>query len=101
MAATTTDWVSYYRASRGDGGTIEALYALDDDQLAEIAKNHNNDSNTLWTTIASSGGTHFLLVPEAKDTVKFLHHWFSTTTHLGGTMILCFIQGNFSSSCLR
>ena len=92
MAATTTDWVSYYRANRGDGGTIEALYALDDDDLAEIAKNHNNDSKALWTTIAgSSGGTNFLLVPGAKGIVKFLHHGFSTTTHLGGQMILCFI----------
>ena len=78
---------------------------MDDDELAEIANNHNNnnnnnnnDSNALWTTIAGSGGTNFLLVPGAKGTVKFLHHGFSTTTHLGGEMILCFIQGNFSSS---
>ena len=98
MAATTTDWISYYRANRKDGGTIEALYALDDDELAEIAKGHNNDSNALRTTIAGSGGTNFLLVPGAKGTVKFLHHGFATTTHLGGPMILCFIQGNFSSS---
>ena len=98
MAATTTDWISYYRANRKDGGTIEALYALNDDELAEIAKKHNNDSNALRTTIAGSGGTNFLLVPGAKGTVKFLHHGFATTTHLGGPMILCFIQGNFSSS---
>ena len=51
------------------------------------------------TTIASSGGTNFLLAPGVKGSVKFLHHGFSTTTtHLGGTMILCFLQGNFSSS---
>ena len=81
-----------------DRGTIEALNALDDDELAEIAKCHNNDSNALRTTIAGSGGTNFLLVPGAKGTVKFLHHGFATTTHLGGPMILCFIQGNFSSS---
>ena len=56
MAANTTDWVSYYRANRGDGGTIEALYALDDDELAEIAKGHNNDSNALRTAIAENGG---------------------------------------------
>ena len=30
-------------------GIIEALYALDDDEFAEIAKNHNNNSNALWT----------------------------------------------------
>ena len=56
MAATTTDWISYYRANRKDGGTIEALYALNDDELAEIAKKHNNDSNALRTTISGSGG---------------------------------------------
>ena len=90
MAATTTstDWVSCYRANRGDGGTIDALYALDDDELADIAKSHNTDSGTLRTTIASSGGANFLLVPGPKGIVKFQHHGFSTT------MILCFIQGS-------
>ena len=45
MAATTADWVSYYRgANRGDGGTIEALYALDDDLVViekEVVNEHN------------------------------------------------------------
>ena len=82
MAATTsTDWVNYYRAHRGDGGIIEALYALDDDKFVDIAKSHNNDSGALRTTIASSGGANFLLVPGPKGIVKFLHHGFSTTTH--------------------
>jgi hypothetical protein len=32
--ASSTDWTSYYRTNRSDGGTIEALYALDDEELA-------------------------------------------------------------------
>ena len=92
MAASTTstNWVSYYRANRGDGGTttIEALYTLADIELADITKRHNNNSGPLRTTIASSGGANFLLVPGPKGIVKFQHHGFSTT------MILCFIQGS-------
>ena len=57
---------------------------MDNDKLADIAKSHNNDSSALQTTIASSGGANFHLVPGPKGTVKFLHHGFSTTTHLGG-----------------
>jgi hypothetical protein len=43
MAAASSDWISYYRSNRVDGGTIEALYAFDDDELAEISKGHNNE----------------------------------------------------------
>ena len=88
MAATTsTDWVSYYRANRvaGYGETIKALHVLDHDELADIAKNHNNDSSALWTTIASSRGTNFLLAPGPKGIVKFLHHRFSTSPPLTST----------------
>jgi hypothetical protein len=99
MAAnTTSDWVSYYRNNHGDKGTIEALYALGDDELADIAKGHNNNVGALRTTIACSGGGNFLLVPGSKGIVKFLHQGFSSTTHLGGPTILGFIQGNFTSS---
>ena len=41
MAATTTssDWASYYRATIVvTGGGIEALYALEDNELAVISK---------------------------------------------------------------
>ena len=97
--AASTDWVSYYRANRSDGGTIEALYAFDDEELAETSnKGHNNDVNALRTTIASSGGGNVLLVPGPKGIVNFLHQGFATTTHLGGATILGFIQGNFSVS---
>ena len=74
MAATSTstDWVSYCRANRGDGGTIEALYALDDDELADIArKNHKNDNIALWTTMASSGGTNFVLCQGLRALLSF------------------------------
>jgi hypothetical protein len=103
MAATTnSDWVSYYRNNQGDKGTIEALYlySLDDGELAEISKTHNNNNNAgaLRTTIANSRGGDFLLVPGSKGTVKILHQGFATTTHLGGATILGSIQGNFSSS---
>ena len=97
-ASTSTDWVSYYRDNRKDGGTIEALYALDDDELADISKGHNNDVNAFRTTISTSGGGNFLLAPGPKGTVNFLHQGFVTTTKLGGATILAFIQGNFSSS---
>jgi hypothetical protein len=54
--ASSTDWTSYYRTNRSDGGTIEALYALDDEELAEISKGHSNNVVTFCTTIAGSGG---------------------------------------------
>ena len=81
-ATTSTDLVSYYRANCGDRDSMEALNALDDDKLADIAKRHNNDSGAICTTIASSGGANFMLVPGPKGIMKFLHHGFSTTTHL-------------------
>jgi hypothetical protein len=64
--AAITNWVSYYRANRNDGDTIEALYALDDEELAEIASGHNNNVSALRTTIANSGGGNVLLVPGSK-----------------------------------
>jgi hypothetical protein len=97
--AAITNWVSYYRANRSDGGTIEALYALDDEELAEIASGHNNNVSAFRTTITNSGGGNVLLVPGSKGFVHFLHHQgFATTPHLGGETILGFIQGNFSAS---
>lgn len=96
--AASTDWVSYYRANQADGGTIEALYAFDDEELAEISKGHNNDAGKLRATIAGSGGGNIVLVPGPKGFVNFLHQGFATTTHLGGDVILGFIQGNFSTS---
>ena len=72
MAATTTaDWVSCHRDDQGDKGTIEALCSLDDGELAEISKTHNNNVGALPRTIVpSSGGGNFLLVPGAKGTGK-------------------------------
>jgi hypothetical protein len=98
--AANSNWVSYYRNDQGDKGTIEALYSLDDGELAEISKTHNNNNNAgaLQTTVANSGEGNFLLVPGSKGTVKILHQGFSTTTHLKGATILGFIQGSFSSS---
>ncbi len=96
--AASTDWTSYYRSNRSDGGTIEALYALNDEELAEISKGHSNDVVAFRTTIAGSGGGNILLVPGPKGFVSFLHQGFATTTHLGGATILGFIQGNFSAS---
>jgi hypothetical protein len=96
--AASTNWVSYYRANRQDGGTIESLYAFDDEELADISKGHNNDVSALRTTIANSGGGNFILAPGSKGTVNFLHQGFVTTHQLGGATILAFIQGNFSSS---
>jgi hypothetical protein len=65
MAATAdSDWVSCCRDNQGDKGTIEALCSLDDGELAEISKTHNNNNaGALRTTIASSGGGNFLLAP--------------------------------------
>ena len=99
--AASSDWVSYYRANRSDGGTLEALYALDDEELAEISKSHNNDVGAIRTTIANSGGGNVLLVTGPKGLVNFLHQGFATTAHLGGATILGFIQGNFSSSPVK
>jgi hypothetical protein len=92
--AASTDWVSYYKANHADGGTIEALYAFDDEELAEISKGHNNDAGKLRATIAGSGGGNIVSVPRPKGFVNFLHQGFATATHLGGDVILGFIQGN-------
>jgi hypothetical protein len=96
--ASSTDCTSYYRTNRSDGGTIEALYALDDEELAEISKGHSNDVVAFCTTIAGSGGGGILLVPGLKGFVSFLHQGLATTIHLGGATILGFVQGNFSTS---
>jgi hypothetical protein len=96
MAAT--DWISYYRSNRGDGGTIEALFNLNDDDFDEISRGHCNDVEAFRSTIANSGGGNFLLIPGPKGTVHFLHQGFVSTTTLGGATILGFVQGNFSSS---
>ncbi len=96
--AASTNWVSYYGDNRHDGGTIESLYNFDDDELADISKDHCNDVVALRATIANSGGGNMLLTPGSKGTVNFLHQGFATTPKLGGATILAFIQGNFSSS---
>ena len=99
MATTTsTDLVSYYRADVETGVPSRPfMAAFEDDELADIAKRHNNDSGAPGATIASSSGANFMLVPGPKGIAKFLHYGFLTTTHLlGEAMIFCFIQGNFS-----
>jgi hypothetical protein len=61
MAAAITDWISYYRSNRGDGGTIEVPFSLDDDEFAEISKSHYNDIRAFRSTlIGNSGGGNFL-----------------------------------------
>jgi hypothetical protein len=97
-ASTSTDWISYYRSNRGDGGTIEALFNLDDDDFANVSKGHYNDTEAFRSTIANSGGGNFLLIPGVKGTVQFLHQGFVSTTTLGGPTILGFIQGKYISS---
>jgi hypothetical protein len=97
-ASTSTDWISCCRSNRGDGGTIEALFNLDDDDLADISKGHCNNVEAFRSTIANSGGGNFLLIPGSKGTVHFLHQGFVSATTLGGATILGFIQGKFSSS---
>ena len=98
MAAASTDWISYYRSNRSDGGTIEALFNLDDDEFAEVSKSHYNNVEALRFTIANSGGGNFLLIPGPKGTVHLLHQGFVSTTTLGGATILGFVQGKFISS---
>jgi hypothetical protein len=96
--AASADWVSCCKAHCGDGGTIEALHAFDDEELAEISKGHNDDAGKLRATIAGSGGGNILLVPGPKGIVNFLHQGFAAATHLGGDMILGFVQENFTTS---
>jgi hypothetical protein len=96
--AASTDWVSCCRANQADGGAIEALCPFDDEELTEISKGHDNDAGKLRATIAGSGGGNIVLVPGPKGFANFLHQGFATATHLGGDVILGFIQGNFSAS---
>ena len=69
-AAAATDWVSCCQDNRHDKGAIEALCSLDDGELAEISKGHNNDVGALRNTVANSGGGNFLLVPGVEGTAK-------------------------------
>jgi hypothetical protein len=80
-ASTSTDWISYCRSNRGDGGTIEALFNLDDDDLADISKGNCNNVEAFRSTIANSGGGNFLLIPGSKGTVHFLHQGFVSTSY--------------------
>jgi hypothetical protein len=98
-ASASTDWISCCRSNCGDGGTVEALFNLDDDELADVSKGHCNNVGAFRSTIAnSSGGGNFLVIPGSKGNVHFLHQGFVSATTLGGAIILGFIQGKFSSS---
>jgi hypothetical protein len=68
MAASThpTTWTAFCNKNRNDGGAVEALFQQDDDTLSAIAKSHTLDRNKLISTIASSDGANFMLVPAAK-----------------------------------
>ena len=98
MAAASADWISCHRSNRSDGGTVEALFDLDDDDFAEISKGHCDNVGAFRSTVANSGGGNFLLIPGSKGTVHLLHQGFASATNLGGATILGFIQGKFSSS---
>jgi hypothetical protein len=76
-ASASADWISYCRSNRGDNGTIEALFNLHDDDLADISKGHCNNVEAFGSTIANSGGGNFLLIPGSKGTVHLIcvcHH---------------------------
>jgi hypothetical protein len=96
--APSAEWISHHRSNRGDGGAIEALFNLDDDEFAQVSKGHCNNVEALHSTIANSGGGEFLLTPGVKGTVHLLHQGFASATTPGGATILGFIQRKFSSS---
>jgi hypothetical protein len=87
--AASTDWVTYYRSNRTDGGTIEApcLYGLDDGDLTGISKGCVGDPDGLRNTIAGSGGGVILLIPGKKGIFHILHQGFATMTRLGGEQL--------------
>jgi hypothetical protein len=94
-----TDWAAYYKANRNDRGALQNLFIYEDDELAEIAKNHLDDANDLTSTITGSGGANVLVVPsEQKGFVEVVHQGFTCSLRLGGEQLLTFIHGNLSGS---
>jgi hypothetical protein len=94
-----TDWTAFYESKKDDGGFVESLFALDDDELADISLSHLDDGGAFTTTIAGSGGTNFIVIPSTiKGKVEVLHQGFASSLHLGGEVILAFIHGNLSGS---
>jgi hypothetical protein len=102
-AINPTDWASFYKSNRNDGGVIQNLFAYEDDELADISKNHLGDPASLTTTIAGSGEANLLLVPSAtrKKDVEVIHQGFASSLQLGGDVFLAFVHGNLSGSAFK
>lgn len=94
-----TDWATYYTNNHADGGAIQNLFNLEDDELTDISKGHLDNGTGLTTTIAGSGEANIILLPSVhKGSVEILHHGFASSLHLGGMIGLAFVHGNLSGS---
>jgi hypothetical protein len=91
-------WTDYYKDNDRDGGYLEYLFNKSQRDLADLCMGHVNDSSAFALTISTSGGANAILVPTNKGEVTVLHQGFTTSTHLGGDLLIIFANGNLSES---
>jgi hypothetical protein len=91
-------WTDYYKNNDRDGGHLEYLFNRSQQELADLCKGHLEDPAAFALTISSSGGANVILVPTNKGELTVLHQGFTTSTHLGGDLLLVFANGNLSES---
>jgi hypothetical protein len=91
-------WTSYYSDNDQDGGSPQHLFDKSQQELSDMCLGHLEDAAAFALTISTSGGANVILIPKNKGEVAVLHHGFSTSTHLGGDLLLVFANGNLSES---
>ncbi len=91
-------WTDYYTDNERDGGHLEYLFDKSQQDLADLCVGHLDDAESLALTISTSGGANVILLPGTKGEVIVLHQGFTTSTHLGGDLLLVFVNGNLSES---
>jgi hypothetical protein len=91
-------WTDYYKDNDRDGGYLEYLFNKSQRDLADLCMGHVNDPSAFALTISTSGGANAILVPTNKGEVTVLHQGFTTSTHLGGDLLIIFANGNLSES---
>jgi hypothetical protein len=91
-------WTDYYSDNDRDGGSLQHLFDKSQQELSDLCLGHLEDAAAFALTISTSGGANVILLPKNKGEVSVLHQGFSTSTHLGGDLLLVFANGNLSES---
>jgi hypothetical protein len=91
-------WTSYYSNNDRDRGSLQHLFDKSQQELLDMCLGHLEGASAFALTISTSGGANIILLPKNKGEVAVLHYGFSTSTHLGGDLLLMFAKGNLSES---